>query len=63
LKPASDPAIFCHHIDEGIYYTLLGTLRLREVLPTVYGDCRLVCAYGAYYLSVSETVPRREAEN
>lgn len=47
----------------GIYHTLLGTLRLREALPTQYRDCRLVCAYGAYYLAVSVTEPRHEAEN
>lgn len=47
----------------GIYYTLLGTLRLREVLPDVYGDCRLVCAYGTYYLTISVKEPRHEAEN
>ena len=47
----------------GIYYTMLGTLRMREALPATYRDCRLVCAYGAYYLAVSVTVPQREAEN
>lgn len=46
----------------GIYYTLLGMLRLREALPAVHGDCRLVCAYGAYYLTVPVAEPRCETE-
>lgn len=47
----------------GIYYTLLGILRFREALPAVHGDCRLVWAYGAYYLTVSVVGPQLEAEN
>jgi putative transposase len=47
----------------GIYHTLLGPLCWREAVLTAHGDCRLVCAYGAYYLAISVTVPRRKAEN
>lgn len=46
----------------GIYYTLLGTLRLREALPRTYGDARLLCAHGAVYLSISVKEPRHVAE-
>ena len=47
----------------GIYYTLLGRLRLRAALPTMHGDGRLVCAYGSYYLTLPVIEPRYEAEN
>lgn len=47
----------------GIYHTLLGTLRFREALPTIHGDCRLVCAYGAYSLTAPVTEPQHDAEN
>src|SRR6266571_1733500 len=47
----------------GISYTLLGTLRFREALPAQPRDCRLVGAYGAYYLTVPSDEPRRVAEN
>lgn len=47
----------------GIYYTLLGTLRFREALPAVHGDCRLVWAYGTYYVTLPMVAPQRAAEN
>ncbi|MDJ0719892.1 MAG: transposase [Prochloraceae cyanobacterium] len=48
---------------QGIYYTVLGELRYKENLPKSFGDCRLVCAYGEYYLTVPEKVQRQETEN
>jgi putative transposase len=42
---------------EGIYHTILGKIHYKEVLPSDFGDCRLVFAYGDYYL----TVPVRKA--
>jgi putative transposase len=47
----------------GIYYTLLGSLRLREPLPAQPRDGRCVCAHGAYYLTIPSDEPRRVAEN
>lgn len=48
---------------QGIYYTVLGELRYKENLPETFGDCRLVCAYGEYYLTVPEQVQRQKPEN
>lgn len=49
--------------DLGIYYTILGEASFKEALPQSFGDCRLVFAYGDYYLTVPESVPRRAADN
>ncbi|WP_339381219.1 transposase [Brasilonema sp. UFV-L1] len=49
--------------DAGIYHTILGKVVYKEDLPTSFGDCRLVLAYGDYYLSVPVESPRRETEN
>lgn len=49
--------------DKGIYHTILGELKFKEPLPKEFGDCRLVCAYGDYYLCVPEDSPRHESEN
>jgi putative transposase len=47
----------------GIYYTLLGALRMREALPDTYRDCRFVRAHGASYLTIPVDEPPRVAEN
>jgi len=47
----------------GIYHTLLGTLRFREALPALHGDGRVLCAYGAVYLSVPVPGKQHAAEN
>ncbi len=47
----------------GIYYTVLGELRYKENLPKSFGDCRLVCAYGEYYLTVPQEVQRQISDN
>ena len=47
----------------GLYHTLLGRLKFREAVPPQHRDCRCVCAYDAYYLTIPVTERRREAEN
>lgn len=47
----------------GIYHTILGEIRYKESLPKSFGDCRLVLAYGDYYLTVPEDVPRQKTDN
>jgi putative transposase len=47
----------------GIYHTILGQLRYAEQLPEQFGDCRLVCAYGEYYLCLPETVGITRTDN
>ena len=47
----------------GIYHTILGKLRYAEKLPDKFGDCRLVCAYGQYYLCVPLEVTTIQADN
>ncbi|MBD2503879.1 hypothetical protein H6G83_25285, partial [Anabaena azotica FACHB-119] len=49
--------------DKGIYYTVLGEARFKETLPQSFGDCRLVKAYGDYYLTVPMVVSRQQPEN
>lgn len=49
--------------DKGIYYTILGEVILKESLPQSFGDCRLVKAYGDYYLTVPEDVSRQQSDN
>ncbi len=49
--------------DKGIYHTILGELLFKENLPKSFGDCRLVFAYGDYYLTVPEDAPRLETDN
>lgn len=48
---------------QGIYYTMLGSLRYGEDLPHEFGDCRLSCRYGKYYLCVPHESPRHVTEN
>lgn len=48
---------------QGIYYTILGNLRYGEDLPHEFGDCRLSCRYGKYYLSIPHESPRHVTEN
>ncbi|MGH8003009.1 MAG: RNA-guided endonuclease InsQ/TnpB family protein [Brasilonema sp.] len=47
----------------GIYYTILGKVVYKEALPTSFGDCRLIFAYGDYYLSVPVESPQHRTEN
>jgi len=48
----------------GIYHTIfLGEIQYKESLPESFGDCRLVLAYGDYYLTVPEDVPRKVTDN
>jgi putative transposase len=47
----------------GIYHTILGEIQYKESLPESFGDCRLVFAYGDYYLTVPLDVPRQLTDN
>ena len=47
----------------GIYHTILGKAKFKEALPSDFGDCRLVKAYGDYYLAVPENVPQLQSDN
>ena len=49
--------------DKGIYHTLLGEVLFKEPLPQSFGDCRLVFAYGDYYLVIPREEPRTQTEN
>lgn len=49
--------------EKGIYYTILGEAVFKEALPTSRSDCRLVFAYGDYYLTIPENAPRLKADN
>ncbi len=48
---------------KGVYYTILGDLSFKESLSKSFGDCRLVFAYGDYYLTVPEEALRKIADN
>lgn len=48
---------------QGVYYTMLGNLRYGEQLPVDFGDCRLTCRYGKFYLCVPFECPRRASDN
>jgi putative transposase len=48
---------------KGIYHTILGEAIFSEVLPAIFGDCRLVLAYGDYYLTMPEDAPRLLTDN
>jgi putative transposase len=48
---------------KGIYHTILGEVKLTEALPKNFGDCRLVCVYGDYYLTLPEESLQQETEN
>ncbi len=48
---------------KGIYHTILGEISFKENLPQKFGDCRLVFAYGDYYLTVPEDTLRLETDN
>jgi putative transposase len=49
--------------DKGIYHTILGEVKYSESLPKNFGDCRLVCAYGDYYLTLPIESLQLETEN
>ncbi|WP_017747947.1 RNA-guided endonuclease InsQ/TnpB family protein [Scytonema hofmannii] len=49
--------------EKGIYHTILGEVCYREFLPKNFGDCRLVLAYGDYYLTIPVESPQLETEN
>ncbi len=48
---------------KGIYHTILGEASFKEPLPQSFGDCRLVFAYGDYYLAIPKEEPRTVADN
>ncbi len=54
-KPAVKP--------QGIYHTILGEVAFKEPLPQNFGDCRLVFAYGDYYLAIPREEPRTVSDN
>lgn len=49
--------------DKGIYRTILGEASFKEPLPQSFGDCRLVFAYGDYYLTIPKEEPRTVTDN
>jgi putative transposase len=57
FKSRKDPKQSCYipssAVKElGIYFTILGKVKYTESLPENFGDCRLVNAYGDYYLTL-----------
>ncbi|HEY9599719.1 MAG TPA: transposase, partial [Cyanophyceae cyanobacterium] len=48
---------------QGIYHTILGSIRYTEQLPDNIGDCRLVFHHGQHYICVPHDVPHRMSEN
>ncbi len=57
FKSRKDPKQSCYIPssavkDLGIYPTILGEVKFTESLPKNFGDCRLVNAYGDYYLTL-----------
>jgi putative transposase len=50
-------------LEKGIFYTILGEVTYKESLPKDFGDCRLVLAYGDYYLTVPQVSPRLDTDN
>ncbi|MBW4574066.1 MAG: transposase [Aphanothece sp. CMT-3BRIN-NPC111] len=48
---------------QGIYHTILGEATFKEPLPQSFGDCRLVFAYGDYYLAIPREKPRIVSDN
>ena len=49
--------------EKGIYHTILGEVKYKESLPKNFGDCRLVCVYGDYYLTLPTESLQLETEN
>ncbi len=49
--------------EKGVYHTILGEVSFKEPLPQSFGDCRLVFAYGDYYLAIPREEPRTVTEN
>lgn len=49
--------------EKGIYHTILGEVKFTEALPKNFGDCRLVCVYGDYYLTLPLESLQLETEN
>ncbi len=49
--------------EKGIYHTILGEVNFKEPLPQSFGDCRLVFAYGDYYLAIPRVEPRSVSDN
>lgn len=48
---------------KGTYHTILGEIKYTEKLPSGFGDCRLVCADGDYYLTLPVESLQLETEN
>jgi putative transposase len=68
FKSRKDPKQSCYIpksavSEKGIYHTILGEVKYAETLPTDFGDCRLVCAYGDYYLTLPCVSLQLETEN
>ncbi|WP_233787340.1 RNA-guided endonuclease InsQ/TnpB family protein [Dulcicalothrix desertica] len=68
FKSRKDPKQSCYIpksavSEKGIYHTILGSVKYTEPLPQNFGDCRLVCAYGDYYLAVPGESLQLETEN
>ena len=68
FKSRKDPKQSCYIpksavSDKGIYHTILGEVKLTESLPHNFGDCRLVCAYGDYYLTLPLVSLQLETES
>lgn len=49
--------------NHGVYYTVIGDMKLVENLPDVIKDSRLICHHGQYYLNVSTETPTTQSEN
>ncbi|BAZ13558.1 transposase [Calothrix sp. NIES-4071] len=49
--------------EKGIYHTILGEVKYKETLPYNFGDCRLVCVYDDYYLTLPTESLQLETEN
>ena len=47
---------------DGVYYTILGKLRMAEALPDKHGDSRLTSQNGQYHLVVTHEAQRHEGE-
>lgn len=68
FRSRKDPMQSCYIpkaavLPQGVFYTILGNLRYGEQLPTDFGDCRLVCRYGKFYLCVPFESPRSIGDN
>nr|WP_272819471.1 transposase [Scytonema hofmannii] len=68
FKSRKDPKQSCYIpksavSEKGIYHTILGEVKFTETLPKNFGDCRLVCVYSDYYLTIPTNSLQLETEN